>query len=236
MTGRELLEGMSYVDDRFIEEAERETVTYTPRRQMNRWITFAACLCIVAGSALGLYRMFGGVTANSTASADTAAVAGANDLEKAEITAREETNQSSLWRNEGNIEMDAKQENAASDGVVLENLLPGELPGGLTQMASAELRADTSGTAFAYGDTEGTAIVWIYGEYTELTALEGDEITILLGQEVLLCEDAGIYFARFILPTENGNILLTVEASMEQEQLIEIVEAVIEFAQKEEGT
>ena len=47
MSGRELLEGMSYVDERFVDEAETQTIK---KRVINPWMRLlpvAACLCIL---------------------------------------------------------------------------------------------------------------------------------------------------------------------------------------------
>ena len=47
MSGKELFEGMSYVDERFVDEAEHKTIT---KRVSARWVkvaSMAACLCLV---------------------------------------------------------------------------------------------------------------------------------------------------------------------------------------------
>ena len=47
MSGKELFEGMSYVDERFVDEAEHKTIA---KHVTARWIkvaSMAACLCLV---------------------------------------------------------------------------------------------------------------------------------------------------------------------------------------------
>ena len=47
MSGKELFEGMSYVDERFVDEAEHKTIA---KHATARWIkvaSMAACLCLV---------------------------------------------------------------------------------------------------------------------------------------------------------------------------------------------
>lgn len=46
MSGKELLEGMSYVDDKYIEEAEKQFIRHPVQRNWIRWASLAACLCI----------------------------------------------------------------------------------------------------------------------------------------------------------------------------------------------
>lgn len=46
MSGKELLEGMSYVDERFVDEAENRAIGKGSAVQWKRWMTVAACLCI----------------------------------------------------------------------------------------------------------------------------------------------------------------------------------------------
>ena len=54
MSGKDLFEGMSYVDERFVDEAENKTL---PKRIVSQWIkvaSMAACLCLIIFS---LYNM-----------------------------------------------------------------------------------------------------------------------------------------------------------------------------------
>ena len=47
MSGKELFEGMSYVDERYVDEAEQKTIV---KRLMSPWIkiaSMAACTCLV---------------------------------------------------------------------------------------------------------------------------------------------------------------------------------------------
>ena len=47
MSGKDLFEGMSYVDERFVDEAENKTL---PKRVISPWIkvaSMAACLCLI---------------------------------------------------------------------------------------------------------------------------------------------------------------------------------------------
>ena len=54
MSGKDLFEGMSYVDERFVDEAENKTL---PKRIVYPWIkvaSMAACLCLIIFSLLQL--------------------------------------------------------------------------------------------------------------------------------------------------------------------------------------
>ena len=54
MSGKDLFEGMSYVDERFVDEAENMTL---PKRIVSPWIkvaSMAACLCLIIFSLLQL--------------------------------------------------------------------------------------------------------------------------------------------------------------------------------------
>lgn len=55
MNGRDLLEAMSFVEDEYVEEAESEALTKTVREGWRRWVSAAACLCMVIGAAFA-YR------------------------------------------------------------------------------------------------------------------------------------------------------------------------------------
>lgn len=54
MSGKELFEGMSYVDEKFVDEAENKTL---PKRAVSPWIkvaSMAACLCLIIFSLYNL--------------------------------------------------------------------------------------------------------------------------------------------------------------------------------------
>lgn len=54
MSGKDLFEGMSYVDDRFVDEAETRMI---PKRAISPWIkvaSMAACLCLILFSIYNL--------------------------------------------------------------------------------------------------------------------------------------------------------------------------------------
>lgn len=62
MSARELLEGMSYVDERFVDEAERDTIS---KKVLNPWIRLlpiAACLCIIVFSLYNIQPYLSGET------------------------------------------------------------------------------------------------------------------------------------------------------------------------------
>ena len=57
MSGKELLEGMSYVDDRFVDEAEHQTIK---KRSLSPWMKLlpvAACLCILLVGVVSIWDM-----------------------------------------------------------------------------------------------------------------------------------------------------------------------------------
>lgn len=57
MSGKELLEGMSYVDERFVDEAEHLTIK---KRSISPWMKLlpvAACLCILLVGAVSIWDM-----------------------------------------------------------------------------------------------------------------------------------------------------------------------------------
>ena len=56
MSGKELFEGMGYVDERFVDEAEYKTL---PKRVVSPWIkvaSMAACLCLIIFIAFSFSR------------------------------------------------------------------------------------------------------------------------------------------------------------------------------------
>ena len=57
MSGKELLEGMSYVDERFVDEAEHQTIK---KRSVSPWMKLlpvAACLCILLVGVVSIWDM-----------------------------------------------------------------------------------------------------------------------------------------------------------------------------------
>ena len=61
MSGKDLFEGMSYVDERFVDEAENKSF---PKRIVSPWIkvaSMAACLCLIIFSLYNLRGKTGGV-------------------------------------------------------------------------------------------------------------------------------------------------------------------------------
>ena len=62
MSGKELFEGMGYVDERFVDEAEYKTL---PKRVVSPWIkvaSMAACLCLIIFSLYNLQTHLRGET------------------------------------------------------------------------------------------------------------------------------------------------------------------------------
>ena len=62
MSGKDLFEGMSYVDERFVDEAENKTL---PKRIVSPWIkiaSMAACLCLIIFSLYNLQPYLRGET------------------------------------------------------------------------------------------------------------------------------------------------------------------------------
>lgn len=57
MSGKELLEGMSYVDERFIDEAEHQTIKKKSTSPRMKLLPIAACLCIVVFGVASLWNM-----------------------------------------------------------------------------------------------------------------------------------------------------------------------------------
>ena len=56
MSGKDLFEGMSHVDERFVDEAETQTI---PKRIVSPWlkaVSMAACLCLIVFSIYNLNR------------------------------------------------------------------------------------------------------------------------------------------------------------------------------------
>lgn len=49
MSGKDLLAGMSYVDEKYVDEAQNQSVKKSQRTPWMKWISLAACLCVVVG-------------------------------------------------------------------------------------------------------------------------------------------------------------------------------------------
>lgn len=58
MNGRDLLEGMSFVDDRFVDEAETRFPEKTPALWRS-WAPLAACVCLLVGCVFALFKLGG---------------------------------------------------------------------------------------------------------------------------------------------------------------------------------
>lgn len=56
MTGRELMMGMSFVEERFVAEADSQTISKSENRAWIKWASLAACLCILLLGVRGLDR------------------------------------------------------------------------------------------------------------------------------------------------------------------------------------
>lgn len=69
MSARELLEGMSYVDERFVDEAENETIRQGSAKPWLKLLPVAACLCIML---IGVISIWDLLPFNSNSSAETA--------------------------------------------------------------------------------------------------------------------------------------------------------------------
>ena len=86
MSGKELFEGMSYVDERFVDEAEHKTLA---NHTMTRWIkiaSMAACLCLVLFSMYKLIPYWDwNVTEEAAGEGASARPEGAIEQESAEV-------------------------------------------------------------------------------------------------------------------------------------------------------
>lgn len=89
MSGRELLEGMSYVDERFVDEAETQTIQ---KRVINPWMRLlpvAACLCILLVGVVHIWDLLpfnaksteGSVMGDQESALDTGKVDGGEESE-----------------------------------------------------------------------------------------------------------------------------------------------------------
>lgn len=60
MTGKELLQGLSCIDEKYVDEAQNETIKKSGSGRLRRWVFLAACLCIVLGAAFAYDWMMNG--------------------------------------------------------------------------------------------------------------------------------------------------------------------------------
>ena len=86
MSGKDLFEGMSYVDERFVDEAENKTL---PKRIVSPWIkvaSMAACLCLIIFSLYNLQPYLRGETEGAGQEAADAVPEGVLEDEKDQIS------------------------------------------------------------------------------------------------------------------------------------------------------
>ncbi len=86
MSGKDLFEGMSYVDERFVDEAENKTL---PKRVVSPWIkvaSMAACLCLIIFSLYDLQPYLRGETEGAGQEAADQMPAGEMDNGKDQIS------------------------------------------------------------------------------------------------------------------------------------------------------
>ena len=86
MSGKDLFEGMSYVDERFVDEAENKTL---PKRIVSPWIkvaSMAACLCLIIFSLYNLHPYLRGETEGAGQEAADAMPEGVLEDEKEQVS------------------------------------------------------------------------------------------------------------------------------------------------------
>ena len=86
MSGKDLFEGMSYVEERFVDEAENKTL---PKRIVSPWIkvaSMAACLCLIIFSIYNLKPYLRGETEGAGQKAAGAMPEGILEDEKEQIS------------------------------------------------------------------------------------------------------------------------------------------------------
>ncbi len=86
MSGKDLFEGMSYVDERFVDEAENKTL---PKRIVYPWIkvaSMAACLCLIIFSLHNLQPYLRGETEGAGQEAADAMPEGVLEDEKDQVS------------------------------------------------------------------------------------------------------------------------------------------------------
>lgn len=69
MSARELLEGMSYVDERFVDEAENQTIRQGSATTWRKLLPVAACLCILLIGVIKIWDLLPFSSSNSTETA-----------------------------------------------------------------------------------------------------------------------------------------------------------------------
>lgn len=70
MSEKELLEAMSHVDEKFVHEAERGTIQKRNVVTLMKWVSVAACLCLLLLGAYNLYSIAGQGTNTENLSED----------------------------------------------------------------------------------------------------------------------------------------------------------------------
>ena len=86
MSGKDLFEGMSYVDERFVYEAENKTL---PKRIVSPWLkvaSMAACLCLIIFSLYNLQPYLRGETEGAGQEAADAMPEGVLEDEKEQVS------------------------------------------------------------------------------------------------------------------------------------------------------
>lgn len=78
MNGKDLFEGMSYVDERFVDEAENKTISKPKVIPWLRAASMAACLCLIL---FGLHYLFPNQAMEGTEGADDKEIANQNPME-----------------------------------------------------------------------------------------------------------------------------------------------------------
>lgn len=81
MSAKELLEGMCYVDERFVDEAEHQTVQMNASHPWMRLLPVAACLCILIVGAVSLWDFLPSLTGS------TESITEDNELQQENINA-----------------------------------------------------------------------------------------------------------------------------------------------------
>lgn len=80
MTGKELLIGMSFVEERFVAEADSQSVAKVKNRAWIKWASLAACVCVLLLGLRGLERSEEPMAAEPAAGAPAATIADAKDV------------------------------------------------------------------------------------------------------------------------------------------------------------
>ncbi len=96
MSGKELFEGMSYVSDRFVDEAEHKMLPKSTSVTWMKWASMAACLCLVVASIFVAwdylpFNQVSGDTAGNMAAGDVTGTASDGGLENYPVGGGEES-------------------------------------------------------------------------------------------------------------------------------------------------